>query len=84
MVLSYRYPGLVMYREKAMELGRFTVLKSEKPGHLGVLRPFHVHGRAFLVSFPTCAACQELYLMSYHCIKSFLVFWRSRVSLDYL
>ncbi|CAM6028770.1 unnamed protein product [Sphagnum balticum] len=48
MVWSYRYPGLVMEREKAMELGRFTVLKSEKPCHLVVLRPFHVHGRAFL------------------------------------
>ncbi|KAH8942799.1 hypothetical protein BDL97_13G014100 [Sphagnum fallax] len=44
MVWSYRCPGLVMEREKAMELGRFTVLKSDKPCHLVVLRPFHVHG----------------------------------------
>jgi len=60
MVWSYRYPALVMEREKAMELGRFTVLKSDKPCHLVVLRPFHVHGRAFLVSLKSSALRERL------------------------
>jgi hypothetical protein len=37
-VWSYRYPGLVMEREKAMELGRFTVLKSDKTLPFGSLK----------------------------------------------
>lgn len=40
---------MILERQKAVELGREAVHSTVRPCHLVVLRPFHVHGRAFVV-----------------------------------
>lgn len=48
-----RSPAVLLEREKAVELARRAQQVIDRPSHLVALRAFHVHGRAFVVSFST-------------------------------
>lgn len=53
----YRSPAVILERGKALELARRAQDMIDRPSHLVVLRAFHVHGRAFVVSILFLFTC---------------------------